>query len=111
LAAEFLFFCDFGPSRDVHPFPTRRSSDLCNSLKLVAIVGLVGSLMGCGSQAIVPPQHDEMIQLEEKNSRLEDEVTELREKILSRSEEHTSELQSRENIGCRLVLEKKKVTN
>src|SRR5690606_42109032 len=28
--------------------------------------------------------------------------------ILNRSEEHTSELQSRENIVCRLLLEKKK---
>src|SRR5690606_41976151 len=28
---------------------------------------------------------------------------------LSRSEEHTSELQSRENIVCRLLLEKKKI--
>src|SRR5690606_42141357 len=29
---------------------------------------------------------------------------------LSRSEEHTSELQSRENLVCRLLLEKKKVS-
>src|SRR5690606_41642903 len=29
-------------------------------------------------------------------------------KIISRSEEHTSELQSRENLVCRLLLEKKK---
>src|SRR5690606_5256646 len=28
-----------------------------------------------------------------------------------RSEEHTSELQSRENLVCRLLLEKKKITN
>src|SRR5690606_39676942 len=30
------------------------------------------------------------------------------EEILNRSEEHTSELQSRENLVCRLLLEKKK---
>src|SRR5690606_41367024 len=29
---------------------------------------------------------------------------------LERSEEHTSELQSRENLVCRLLLEKKKIT-
>src|SRR5690606_41828253 len=29
----------------------------------------------------------------------------------TRSEEHTSELQSRENLVCRLLLEKKKLTN
>src|SRR5690606_3923174 len=30
--------------------------------------------------------------------------------IVARSEEHTSELQSRENLVCRLLLEKKKIT-
>src|SRR5690606_41832092 len=30
--------------------------------------------------------------------------------LLGRSEEHTSELQSRENLVCRLLLEKKKLT-
>ena len=32
----------------------------------------------------------------------------LAEKLLLRSEEHTSELQSRRNLVCRLLLEKKK---
>src|SRR2546430_13375777 len=31
--------------------------------------------------------------------------------ILFRSEEHTSELQSQSNLVCRLLLEKKKITN
>src|SRR5690606_40277548 len=31
--------------------------------------------------------------------------------VLMRSEEHTSELQSRENLVCRLLLEKKKINN
>src|SRR5690606_40773157 len=31
-----------------------------------------------------------------------------RRRVLERSEEHTSELQSRENLVCRLLLEKKK---
>src|SRR5690606_38001717 len=39
----------------------------------------------------------------------EREVTLLLDEFL-RSEEHTSELQSRENIVCRLPLEKKKIT-
>src|SRR5436309_5970913 len=34
-----------------------------------------------------------------------------RELEINRSEEHTSELQSRENLVCRLLLEKKKQTN
>src|SRR2546430_6057344 len=32
-------------------------------------------------------------------------------RLLSRSEEHTSELQSQSNLVCRLLLEKKKKTN
>src|SRR5690606_27045580 len=36
---------------------------------------------------------------------------ELRQQQLARSEEHTSELQSRENLVCRLLLEKKKKKN
>src|SRR5690606_4358097 len=35
---------------------------------------------------------------------------ELKELLEKRSEEHTSELQSRENLVCRLLLEKKEVT-
>src|SRR5579871_6923925 len=31
--------------------------------------------------------------------------------VLARSEEHTSELQSRRDLVCRLLLEKKKITN
>src|SRR5690606_40573936 len=34
-----------------------------------------------------------------------------RDRVLLRSEEHTSELQSRENLVCRLLLEKKKQTS
>src|SRR5690606_41808236 len=33
--------------------------------------------------------------------------TQINELLLARSEEHTSELQSRENLVCRLLLEKK----
>src|SRR5690606_41947344 len=37
-------------------------------------------------------------------------VYEGQDELCSRSEEHTSELQSRENLVCRLLLEKKKKT-
>src|SRR5690625_6727270 len=40
--------------------------------------------------------------------RYADDITELRELIHKRSEEHTSELQSRGHLVCRLLLEKKK---
>src|SRR5690606_6325294 len=45
----------------------------------------------------------------EKDLYLDDEVVDLIAKcVKTRSEEHTSELQSRENLVCRLLLEKKK---
>src|SRR5690606_41886300 len=77
--------------RDLHPFPTRRSSDLAGHRRRapaarcelaapggVAQVGLEVVAVACGLES-----HE-------------------------RSEEHTSELQSRENLVCRLLLEKKK---
>src|SRR5690606_41413644 len=39
------------------------------------------------------------------------EVLDMGQEPSGRSEEHTSELQSRENLVCRLLLEKKKNTN
>src|SRR5436309_7575236 len=38
-------------------------------------------------------------------------AADMREDLGDRSEEHTSELQSRENLVCRLLLEKKKKTH
>src|SRR5690606_42080094 len=82
-----------------HSFPTRRSSDLHRGqdaatgrlrLGLCFIVqqGLMGLVkIGNGLEADERQQHDG---------------------LQGRSEEHTSELQSRENLVCRLLLEKKK---
>src|SRR5690606_42156845 len=94
-----LHYQSNGDPRDPHSFPTRRSSDLVEFFYLrprdIALyvgegtldVGITGRdlLLDSGAQA--------------------DEVRGLR------SEEHTSELQSRENLVCRLLLEKKKAIN
>src|SRR5690606_41967469 len=73
----------FGPGnpRHLHSFPTRRSSDLIPKLR---ISNTYKELIAGG-----------------RLSRKEKEY------IHERSEEHTSELQSRENLVCRLLLEKK----
>src|SRR2546429_1745993 len=65
------------------PFPTRRSSDLAPTAPVVAM------LLGCGLR------RSELLSLTVKT-------------IQQRSEEHTSELQSRLHLVCRLLLEKKK---
>src|SRR5690606_41633106 len=72
-----------------HSFPTRRSSDLDQVVERIA-----------GHRAVVTNKVviDEQVMQACPDLQL----------ILIRSEEHTSELQSRENIVCRLLLEKKK---
>src|SRR5690606_26294249 len=59
------------------------------------VFGKIGSEMADGRN--VPPRHDGMWAFKVG-----------KETRLIRSEEHTSELQSRENLVCRLLLEKKK---
>src|SRR5690606_41861680 len=85
------------PPPVLHSFPTRRSSDL---LHRASFHGRLGILRGnLGSRGL---------------RRLGGHcLRRLSRRSLSgsgglRSEEHTSELQSRENLVCRLLLEKKK---
>src|SRR5690606_42152598 len=87
--------------RLLHSFPTRRSSDL---------------------PARRPRRHQHRRRLHPARHRLRDRGPQglrsephrrhppqhLRRRPEQRSEEHTSELQSRENLVCRLLLEKKK---
>src|SRR5690606_40080397 len=72
-----FLFYSPGAHRHLHSFPTRRSSDLLHEETSV-----VPENLGLDDQRIVDGSTD-------------------------RSEEHTSELQSRENLVCRLLLEKK----
>src|SRR5438270_12882277 len=75
-----FFFYWSGDHRDLHSFPTRRSSDLTREDSGVAVPGSVqipaGGLVFFDGDTV-------------------------------RSEEHTSELQSQSNLVCRLLLEKK----
>src|SRR5690349_23133975 len=73
-----------GPHRDLHSFPTRRSSDLSYR----RLDGLV--LRDLTHMCLFSWRW--MFEVE------------------NRSEEHTSELQSRRDLVCRLLLEKKKTT-
>src|SRR5690606_42145871 len=100
LLSFFSFFC---APRELHSFPTRRSSDLTAESPMItallfitfAVLMLIGTSVGvalgvAGTLSIVLTNLDTN---------------------WYRSEEHTSELQSRENLVCRLLLEKKKKTN
>src|SRR5699024_12243632 len=76
--------------RDLDSFPTRRSSDLENQTT--------------ATQQDVDPSFS----IEVKSSDSSLTVQQVMGMITARSEEHTSELQSRFDLVCRLLLEKKK---
>src|SRR5690606_39834186 len=100
------YFC--GPTRVLHSFPTRRSSDLITHIAAADDAGLAVRGEGLVVHASVEPG-----QVGEKPQpfrRAKDEGVEQPDfdQRMLRSEEHTSELQSRENLVCRLLLEKKK---
>src|SRR5699024_12699019 len=87
---SFLFFsCDV-VLRALHSFPTRRSSDL--------------HILVNPSVWQFQLRYFQMSELLEIPLSLVDIHL-----IISRSEEHTSELQSRFDLVCRLLLEKKKI--
>src|SRR5436305_2576315 len=89
-----LFFYSSGDHPDLHSFPTRRSSDLRTTAmsrsrcrRAARISRPAVSAERCSGSASAPPA---------------------RPSSVARSEEHTSELQSRPHLVCRLLLEKKK---
>src|SRR5690606_41677471 len=84
---ESFFLHPYGPPRHLHSFPTRRSSDLMDVIEPVG-KGELGADM-----------------IQQVNGQLGQPAGII---LWERSEEHTSELQSRENLVCRLLLEKKK---
>src|SRR5690606_39630837 len=90
-----------------HSFPTRRSSDLSIQKSGKKELEL------CLYVLILKPHS----RLQKRSLRLAGyspiqtaglQSDNLHHRALNRSEEHTSELQSRENLVCRLLLEKKK---
>src|SRR5690606_41814869 len=97
----FLFFYWFGDHPDLHSFPTRRSSDLDFVHKLGKVAYHVPchtrvQNIGLKTRDVLMLIPDTQVDAIERCSGHD------------RSEEHTSELQSRENLVCRLLLEKKK---
>src|SRR5438132_5911024 len=84
-----FFLYRFGDHRDLHSFPTRRSSDL---FAVICVIGIVVPA-NAGAQRLCFARHGPAADTADH-----------------RSEEHTSELQSHSDLVCRLLLEKKKRT-
>src|SRR5690606_39388338 len=97
--------------RDPHSFPTRRSSDLDPQLApRVAFAevpehGIHHSHQLCDLIVVHPGSPSSLYAL--RASHTGRTAQKLDTKSVERSEEHTSELQSREKLVCRLLLEKK----
>src|SRR5688572_32476905 len=98
----FLFFSWYGDRRALPSFPTRRSSDLCESTQRML-----------GPRSVLPTRVRALLP-SIGNAFLIGSIASTRgaragwAAPASRSEEHTSELQSQSNLVCRLLLEKKK---
>src|SRR5690606_41692935 len=84
--------------RDPHSFPTRRSSDL--------LAPRSSQARSASRRPPAPPSTSGSGSRTGSRTR----STRRPSSASPRSEEHTSELQSRENLVCRLLLEKKKLT-
>src|SRR5690606_40107967 len=93
--------------RNLHSFPTRRSSDLHHGhMRASRCEGIGDSQIDAAGSPCDENRRPRKIKIRHKPSSRSIHILKH-----YRSEEHTSELQSRENLVCRLLLEKKKTTN
>src|SRR5439155_20741774 len=102
-----FFFYSSHPPRHLHSFPTRRSSDLNEFLRSKEEKLKAGELSHRSFRDYYGTCQ-ELIDHFGKERRVDDLRPDDFRKFRSRSEEHTSELQSRGHLVCRLLLEKKK---
>src|SRR5699024_12381180 len=90
-------------SPDLYSFPTRRSSDLPPGAQEIPVLGIVVGDVEPGVPVIVlVGGHQRLLKGEHRHG-----LAGAGGNV--RSEEHTSELQSRFDIVCRLLLEKKNI--
>src|SRR5439155_16752560 len=101
----FLFYCS-ADHRDLHSFPTRRSSDLrCRDCRWAhrRAADRAGGRVRARSPPAAPGRR--------KAGKASNRFCPRGQPSAARSEEHTSEFQSRGHLVCRLLLEKKKKNN
>src|SRR5438874_8111199 len=96
----FFFFFNDTATTEIYTFPTRRSSDLTMGPRLHAAVDRV----------VAEGRLAQLLDALEAGVADTAAAATVRARI-ARSEEHTSELQSRRDLVCRLLLEKKKKQN
>src|SRR5206468_8583892 len=104
---SLLFLYCSCPLRALHSFPTRRSSDLFGGSLTAASCAHVAQRRDSRLRSAVQtrrPQYPHAARCSAQASLPHTGHS----STSSRSEEHTSELQSRSDLVCRLLLEKKK---
>src|SRR5207247_7781731 len=102
-----LYYCSH-PHRALHSFPTRRSSDL-NSASFTTYTGFSSARRAkIVSSLVAPKDNFATTRFVGPSALVTAELRMICREIVFRSEEHTSELQSRVDLVCRLLLEKKK---
>src|SRR5207247_10876676 len=99
------------PHLPLHPFPTRRSSDLsAHPRPLTVLTPMRSPVNEPGPMETARPSRSRGVQ--RASARTRSTAASRRSEWVTlmsrRSEEHTSELQSRVDLVCRLLLEKKK---
>src|SRR5207244_13319440 len=107
-ASAFLVQLSADPPH-LHSFPTRRSSDLPSAAATSAV--RAASLSRRGSRPAIRPSRSPVCPTGRSAGRSAPGRGSRRRRhpcTRSRSEEHTSELQSPDHLVCRLLLEKKK---
>src|SRR5947208_12704074 len=99
MSCIFFFFSCSGDHRDLHSFPTRRSSDLALTVYYPShrfgVLGGAVYLVDYGDLDRTDSASNTIARIAPRNIEF------------LRSEEHTSELQSPDHLVCRLLLEKK----
>src|SRR5262249_62062700 len=103
-ASPLLLLQPPAPHRDLHSFPTRRSSDLrsASTAAIRSFPAPTGSAPW--PRSVSPPRPLRSLRCGD-TAPMRDRIS---PSTSARSEEHTSELQSLTNLVCRLLLEKKK---
>src|SRR5690606_39395752 len=107
MATAFCSYLSTSP-RALHSFPTRRSSDLPHGgvRRMDVRLRRGTASLGRGPRELLDVRAGGAAVARAPGLPVRDHVP--RTGPRPRSEEHTSELQSRENLVCRLLLEKKK---
>src|SRR5206468_12291944 len=105
-----FFYTCYGHHRDLPSFPTRRSSDLEVAVRVEARVDARARTddVDAELQRVHAPRPGEIVDELDAVLVAQLEVEVVPAEGSRRSEEHTSELQSRSDLVCRLLLEKKK---